>query len=128
MKRIGLLLLALFLCGISTQGVVHDVPYVIGYHPLNSVRQPYVGQMFLNFNNGIVSGKYTDISVVPGGPLANATNVAVSGGVSADGTVTLKVRNLTFRGTMKDEWMSGSTTIRGQIYVFEAEQGKVRGF
>ena len=127
MKRIALLLLALGLLGVSTQGVVHNVPYVIAFRPLNSSQQPFVGQMFLTFNNGIVSGKYTDISVKPGGPLANALNVAVQGGVSGDGSVMLKIRHLTFRGTMKGEWMSGSVTVRG-IYVWEAEQGKAPGF
>jgi hypothetical protein len=121
MKRI-FLVLAILLCGISTKGVVHNVPYVIGFRPLNSDEQPYVGQMSLTFNNGIVSGKYTDISIRPGSPLANQINIPVSGGVSDD-HVTLIIRQITFRGSLKDEWMSGSATIRGRIYVFEAEQG-----
>jgi hypothetical protein len=114
------------LCGISTSGVVHNVPYVIGFRPLNSVDQPYIGQMFLNFNNGIISGTYTDISIRPGSPFANATKIPVTGGVS-DGNVMLIIRQITFRGTMKGEWMSGSATIRGRIYTFEAEQGKAPG-
>lgn len=125
MKRL-LLLLAFMLCGISTSGVVHNVPYVIGYRPLNSMSQPYIGQLSLNFNNGIISGHYTDISVRPGSPLANLINAPVSGGVS-DGHVTLIIRQITFRGEMKEEWMSGSATIRGRIYTFEAEQGKAPG-
>ena len=128
MKRLSLLLLALALLGISAKAVVHNVPYVIAFRPLNSVSQPYVGQMFLNFNNGTISGKYTDVSILPNAPLANVVNASVAGGVSEDGHVTLIVRNLTFRGTMKGSWMSGSATIRGRIYTFEAEQGKVAGF
>ena len=108
---------------VAVQGVVRDVPYVIGFAPLNSSTQPYVGQMHLNFNNGIISGRYTDISIKPGSPFANGYNLPVSGGVSGDGNVTLIVRQVTFRGTMKGTWMSGSATIHGRIYTFEAEQG-----
>ncbi len=125
MKRI-ILLLAFMLCGISTSGVVHNVPYVIGFRPLNSMEQPYLGQMSLNFNNGVVSGSYTDISIRPGSPFANQMKIPVSGGVSS-GNVMLTIRQITFRGTMKGEWMSGSATIRGRLYTFEAEQGKAPG-
>ncbi|HET9028589.1 MAG TPA: hypothetical protein VFN49_00300 [Candidatus Aquilonibacter sp.] len=128
MKRISFLLLALALVGITTQSSVHNVPYVIGFHPLNSSQQPFVGQMFLNFNDGTISGKYTDISVMPGSPLANVINTAVQGSISSDGSVILMIRHLTFRGTMKGQWMSGSLTTRGRIYVFDAEQGKAPGF
>jgi hypothetical protein len=104
------------------QGVVHNVPYVIGFHPLNSSQHAYLGQMHLNFNNGIISGTYTDISIRPGSPFANAHNLPVSGGVSS-GHVTLIIRQVTFRGTMSGERMSGSATIRGSIYTFAAQQG-----
>lgn len=114
------------LCGVSTSGVVHNVPYIIGFRPLNSTEQPYVGQMYLNFNNGIVSGRYTDISIRPAGPFANQTNIPVSGGVS-NGNVMLTIRQITFRGTMNGEWLNGNATIRGRIYVWEAEQGKAPG-
>jgi hypothetical protein len=107
---------------VAVQGTVRDVPYVIGFAPLNSMSQPYLGQMHLNFNNGIISGRYTDISVRPGSPFANAYNIAVSGGLSSD-QVSLHIRQITFRGTLKGTWMSGSATIRGGIYEFEAEQG-----
>ncbi len=125
MKRLSLLF-AFILCGVSTSGVVRNVPYVIGFRPLNNVGQPYVGQMYLNFNNGIVTGRYTDISIQPNSPFANQTNIPVSGAVS-DGNVMLTVRQITFRGSLKGEWMSGNATIRGRIYVFEAEQGKAPG-
>lgn len=125
MKR-TVLLLAFMLCGVSVSGVVHNVPYVIGFRPLNSMQQPFIGQMILNFNNGIVSGNYTDLSIRPGGPFPNAVNIPVTGGVS-NGNVMLNIRQITFRGTMKGEWMSGSATIRGRIYTFEAEQGKAPG-
>jgi hypothetical protein len=107
---------------VAVQGVAQDVPYILGFAPLNSQQQPYLGQMHLNFNNGIISGRYTDISIRPGSPLANAHSIAVSGGLSGD-HVSLHIRQITFRGTMKGTWMSGSTTIRGGIYNFEAEQG-----
>jgi hypothetical protein len=107
---------------VSIQGVVRDVPYVIGFHPLNSGQHPYLGQMHLNFNNGIISGTYTDMSVRPGSPFANAHNIAVSGGLSGS-HVTLVIRQVTFRGTAEGEKMSGSATIRGSIYTFAAQQG-----
>lgn len=125
MKR-TVLLLALMLCGISTSGVVRNVPYVIGFRPLNSMTQPFIGQMSLNFNNGIISGQYTDISIRPGSPFANGVNIPVTGGTSG-GNVTLNIRQITFRGTLKGEWMSGSATVHGRLYTFEAEQGKAPG-
>ena len=99
-----------------------NVAYVIGFQPLNSSTQPYLGQMHLNFANGIISGTYTDLSIKPGSPFANAHNLAVSGGVSG-GQVTLLIRNVTFRGTMSGQKMSGSATIRGIIYEFVAHPG-----
>lgn len=78
--------------------------------------------MHLNFNNGMISGRYTDMSVRPGGPFANARDIPVSGGVSNE-HVTLLIRHVTFRGTMKGTAMSGSGTIGGRIYEFEAHQG-----
>jgi hypothetical protein len=107
---------------VAVTGVVHNVPYVIGFAPMNSHQQPYLGQMHLNFNNGTISGRYTDLSTRPGSPLANAVNVPVSGGVS-ETHLTLIIRQITFRGTMHGERMSGSATIRGSIYNFEAHQG-----
>jgi hypothetical protein len=103
-------------------GVARNVPYVIGFHPLNSSQHPYLGQMHLNFNHGVISGTYTDISVKPGSPFANAHNIPVSGGVS-NSQVTLIIRQVTFRGTISGEKMSGSATIRGSIYQFAAQQG-----
>ena len=99
-----------------------NVAYVIGFHPLHSSTQPYLGQMHLNFADGIISGTYTDISIKPGSPFANAHNLSVSGGASSD-HVTLVIRNVTFRGTMTGQKMSGSATIRGTIYQFEAHPG-----
>jgi hypothetical protein len=80
--------------------------------------------MHLNFNNGVISGTYTDISVKPGSPLANARNVAVSGGVTAS-HVTLHIRQIAFKGTMSAEKMSGSASVNGTIYVFAAQQGTI---
>jgi len=107
---------------VTIHGVAHNVPYVIGFHPLNSQQHPYLGQMHLNFNNGIISGTYTDISIRPGSPFANAQNISVSGGLSGS-HVSLIIRQVTFRGTVTGEKMSGSATIRGTIYTFAAQQG-----
>jgi hypothetical protein len=106
---------------VTTQNA-RSVPYVIGFHPLHSSQTPYLGQLHLTFNNGIVSGTYTDLSIRPGSPFANAHNIPVSGNVSSS-HITLIVRQITFRGTMSGDKMSGSATIRGSIYTFEAAQG-----
>jgi hypothetical protein len=116
------LFLPLHARAISVQSNPRNVPYVIGFHPLNSSAHPYVGQMHLNFNDGIISGTYTDISNKPGSPFANERNVPVTGGLSGS-HVTLHIRQVTFRGTMNGEKMSGSATIRGTIYTFAAQQG-----
>jgi len=109
---------------VTVQSVVNNVPYVIGFHPLNSSAHPYVGQMHLNFNKGVISGTYTDISNRPGSPFANARNVPVAGGLSGE-HVTLHIRQVTFRGTMSSDGnkISGSATIRGSIYTFAAQRG-----
>ncbi len=108
---------------VAINGTAAKVPYVIGFHPLNSSQTPYLGQMHLTFNNGVISGTYTDISNRPGSPFANAQNVPVTGGLSGS-HVTLVIRQVTFRGTLSGEKMSGSATIRGTIYEFAAQQGK----
>ncbi|MBV8149770.1 MAG: hypothetical protein JO092_11800 [Candidatus Eremiobacteraeota bacterium] len=107
---------------VAITGTARNVPYVIGFHPLHSSQTPYLGQMHLNFNHGIISGTYTDISIRPGSPFANAHNIAVAGGLSGS-HVTLNIRQITFRGTLTGEKMSGSATIRGSIYTFAAQQG-----
>jgi hypothetical protein len=107
---------------VAVQGNVRNIPYVIGFHPLHSSQTPYVGQLHLNFSHGVISGTYTDLSTRPGSPFANTYNIAVSGGLSGS-NVTLIIRQITFRGTMNGEKMSGSATIRGTIYTFAAQQG-----
>ena len=107
---------------VAINGVVKNVPYVIAFRPLHSQKEPYVGQMHLNFTNGIIQGTYTDISIRPGGPFANAHNISVTGGVSPS-HVTLIIRQVTFRGTASGERMSGSATINGAMYTWEAHQG-----
>jgi hypothetical protein len=109
--------------GVTVQGVVvHNVPYLIAFRPINTHQEPYLGQMHLNFNNGIISGNYTDISIRPGSPFANAQNIPVSGGVDPQ-HLTLIIRHVTFRGRMNGTAMSGSTTIHGGRFAFEAQQG-----
>ena len=91
-RLLGTLLSLALLAAFPTSGraVTTQVPnarnvaYVIGFHPLHSSTQPYLGQMHLNFADGIISGTYTDISIKPGSPFANAHNLSVSGGASSD--------------------------------------------
>jgi len=111
---------------VAINGTAANVPYVIGFHPLNSTQTPYLGQMHLAFKNGIISGTYTDISNRPGSPFANAHNLPVTGGLSGS-HVTLVIRQITFRGTVSGEKMSGSATIRGTVYEFAAQQGTPGG-
>ena len=107
---------------VNGTGTAQNVPYVIGFRPLHSTQTPYVGQMHLNFNKGIISGTYTDMSVRPGSPFANVHNAAVSGGLSGS-QITFNIRQVTFRGTLTGEKMSGSATIRGTVFTFNAQQG-----
>ncbi|HEY2476319.1 MAG TPA: hypothetical protein VGI19_16140 [Candidatus Cybelea sp.] len=107
---------------INSSATAQNVPYVMGFQPLHSSQTPYLGQLHLNFNKGIISGTYTDLSTRPGSPFANARNIPVSGGLSGE-RVTLIIRQVTFRGTLTGEKMSGSATIRGSIYTFHAQQG-----
>ena len=116
------LLLASNVRAVTVQSVASNVPYLIAFHPLNSSQHPYLGQMHLNFNHGVISGTYTDLSNKPGSPFANARNISVSGGLSGS-NVTLIVRQITFRGTVDGDKMSGSATIRGGIYQFAAQKG-----
>jgi hypothetical protein len=130
-RRLALLGLAIVLAlalpstvlAVTVQGVVvRNVPYVIGFRPINTQQQPYLGEMHLDFNNGIISGHYTDISTRPDSPFANAHNIPVSGGVDSR-HVTLIIRNVTFRGSLNGTAMSGSATIHGRVFTFEAHQG-----
>lgn len=107
---------------VNGSATAQNVPYVIGFQPLHSSQTPYLGQLHLNFNRGIVSGTYTDISVRPGSPFANAHNIPVAGGLSGT-QITLHIRQITFRGTLTGEKMNGSATIRGAVYTFHARQG-----
>lgn len=119
---VAALLQPLVVRAVSVNGVAKDVPYVIGYHRLGALNQPFLGEMRLNFNDGVISGRYTDISIRPNSPFANRRNVVVSGGIT-NGALTLNIGGAMFHGSIREGWMTGSATIRGTVYVFEAEQG-----
>jgi hypothetical protein len=109
--------------GTTAPSNARNVPFVMGFHVLNSSATPYLGQLHLNFNNGIISGTYTDISIKPGSPFANAQNISVQGNYTTS-HVTLVIKNTTFRGSFSSpSKMSGSATIRGTIFTFAAHQG-----
>ncbi|HEY2475489.1 MAG TPA: hypothetical protein VGI19_11890 [Candidatus Cybelea sp.] len=100
-----------------------NVSYVMGFQPFHSNETPYLGQLKLNFNKGIISGTYTDLSVHPGSPFANARDLSVSGELRGT-RITLVIRQITFRGTLNGEMMmSGNAMIRDEIYRFNAHQG-----
>jgi hypothetical protein len=122
LRLLSLALLALTIA-MTTQSVARDVPYVAAFVPIHSNAQPYSGNMTLNFNHGTISGKYTDTSLKPGGPLYNRRNVPVSGGVNSSGQATLLIGPLSFHGTLSGQWFSGTATAKGRIYTFKARQG-----
>ncbi len=128
--RIGALLLAAVALGalagradaISENAIVRNVPYVIAFKPMYSGTVPFTGVMKLTFNNGIVSGTYTDDSIKPGGPFANRRNVYVSGGISGQ-RIDFTIGPIGFHGIFYGNTIAGSAIIRGRIYEFEAQRG-----
>jgi len=112
------------LLAVSVTSVVHDVPYVAAFTPVNTNAQPFSGTMSLNYDHRVVTGTYTDTSVQAGAPLRNRINLPVSGGVSAGGAMTLVIGPLTFHGRLRGQWITGTATIRGRLYTFKAREGR----
>ena len=108
---------------VSTKGIARNVHYVVAFRPFNSMAIPFTGTMILTFNDGIVSGTYTDDSIKPGGPLANRRNVSVNGGVNGE-AIHLTIGTLSFNGRLYGETIAGSAIERGRLYEFEAQQGR----
>lgn len=108
---------------LTSQSVARNVPYVAAFAPLNSMAQPYSGNMKLNFNNGTISGWYDDTSIKPGGPLSNRRNVEISGGVDGKGYITLLIGPMSVHGTLEGQWISGTASFNGRKYTFRARQG-----
>jgi hypothetical protein len=115
------LALAALTLGVTSQSVVRNVRYDMSFGPVNQVHF-YSGNMLLNFNRGTVGGTYNDTSVRPGGPLNNRRNVPVSGGLNAEGRMTLLIGRLTFRGTVQGEIYSGTATMGSRVFTFRARQ------
>lgn len=113
---------------ISTNAEVRNVPYVVAYQPSigGNGGTPYSGKLILNYNHGIVSGRYTDESIKPGAPFAQRPNTSVSGGVDGNRIHFTIGGSFTFNGTIEGETISGSATYRGRIYNFMAKQGKAK--
>ena len=128
---IGAYLLAPFVTmpqafAVQTSGVARNVPYVAAFQPLMSANIPFSARMVLNYNNGVVSGNYTDMSIQPNAPFANRTNVPISGGVDGDNIHFSIGVAFTFNGKIEGDTISGSATYRGRIYQFLARQGVPR--
>ncbi len=123
MRRATVAALLFLATGYGASSVARNVPYVAAFAPLNSNAHPYSGTMRLNFNQGVISGTYTDTSVKPGGPLANRINAPVTGGLSANNYLHFAIGALSFRGTLNGEWIKGTATYHGRSYTFEARQG-----
>lgn len=113
---------------ISTNAEVRNVPYVVAYQPSigGNGATPYSGKMTLNYDRGIVSGRYTDESIKPGAPFAQRPNTSVSGGVNGHRIHFTIGGSFSFNGTIEGETISGSATYRGRIYNFMAKQGKAK--
>jgi hypothetical protein len=108
---------------VSSHNVVSNVPYVAAFAPLHSQSYPYSGNMRLNFNQGIISGSYTDTSIRPGGPLAQRMKAPVVGGVDAQGNIHFTIGPLSFHGTLRGPWITGTANARGRFWNFQAKQG-----
>jgi hypothetical protein len=123
MAAFGLTAVAWLPAGAVTQSGPRTVSYVVGYqHAIRPPGVPFTGEMRLTFNNGIVSGRYTDTSIRPGGPLANVRNAAVQGGVDEDhGRIHFTIATR-FRvsGTFEHGIIDGNANVRNVIYNFHA--------
>ncbi len=108
---------------ITTTGVAKNIHYVVAFQPLYGGNIPFSGTMILNFNNGIISGTYTDMSIQPYAPFQNRINVPVAGGVSGDNIHLQIGGTLTFNGKIEGDTISGSAFYHGRIYQFLAKQG-----
>jgi hypothetical protein len=113
---------------VTATGTAKNVPYVVAYRLKNTQDFPYEGTMVLNFNDGIISGTYTDSSVRPGGPLANRHNAQISGGTSGGNIhFTIGGGGFSFRGTITGDTITGTAQARGRMFEFEAIVGKPGG-
>ncbi len=108
---------------VQTTGVARNVQYVAAFEPLFNASIPFSGRIVLNFNNGIVSGSYTDMSIQPNAPFTNRVNVPISGGVDGDNIHFTIGGTFTFNGKIEGDTISGSATYRGKVYQFLARQG-----
>lgn len=108
---------------IETSGVVRNVHYVAAFQPLFNARIPFSGEFVLNYNHGIISGTYNDMSIQPAAPFANRTNVSVVGGVDGDNIHLTIGGTFTFNGKIEGDTISGSAYYRGTLYQFLARQG-----
>lgn len=98
----------------------HTATYAVSYNTRTRPSStPFTGQMTLTFNNGIISGRYTDTSIRPGGPLANMRNEMVSGGMS-NGAVNLTIGRFSVHGSIHDNAISGTMLVRSTPFDFRA--------
>lgn len=111
---------------ISTQSSTPvTVNYVAAFEPMFRGAFPYTGTMELTFRNGIVSGRYRDMSIRPGAPFANQITVPISGGVSGQNIHFSVGQGFRFNGTIaQDGSIDGTATYSGRMYNFIARVGK----
>lgn len=106
----------------------HTVEYVVGYQAkYRPTGTPFSGRMTLTFNNGVISGRYTDTSIRPGGPLANVRNAMVSGGVT-NGNVSFTIgTRFSVHGTIHHGAITGTALLRHAVFDFHARPGTPPG-
>ncbi len=106
----------------------HTVDYVVGYQTrFRPTGSPWTGRMTLTFNNGIISGRYTDTSLRPGGPLANVRNATVTGG-ETNGNIRFTIgHHFSVHGTISEGKINGTAMVRSTAFDFHAAPGKLPG-
>jgi hypothetical protein len=110
--------------GAVTNYAAHTVPYVVAYERTVRGGIPYSGQMTLTYNSGgIITGRYTDTSIRPGGPLANARNVWISGGITHNDIHFTIGQRFSVRGTIANGTITATAIVRGVFYDFKAKRG-----
>jgi hypothetical protein len=102
----------------------HTVPFVVAYSRTVRGGVPYSGVMTLTFNSGgIITGRYTDTSVRPGGPLANARNVFISGGITHSNIHFTIGQRFDVKGTIANGTITAMAIVRGIFFDFKAKRG-----
>jgi hypothetical protein len=99
----------------------HTVTYAVAYNTrIRPQSTPFTGNMTLTFNNGAITGRYTDTSIRPGGPLARMRSEMVTG-TESNGTVSFSIGSrFNVHGSIHDNVISGNALVHSTQFVFHA--------